>query len=73
LPADRPAVGPVQSLAATVGAGEDALARRSAATPKADAAASEALVQHVLVNGGDQPARPNRADDANWRAPPPQP
>lgn len=67
---ERPAIGPIQSLAVGEGEaeGESDLARRAERPPDAGAAPSEALLRHVLVEGGDQPARRNRADDASWRA-----
>ncbi|MBY6241193.1 SGNH family hydrolase [Methylosinus sp. Sm6] len=70
---DRPAIGPIQPLTATVAA-EGELARRNRpAAPPADArgAAARALVDHIYVEGGDQPTHPGRADDFAWpkRAP----
>lgn len=64
---ERPAVGPVQSLTAAV-AGDGELARRSKSSPAGDprAAAARALVEHIFVEGGDQPSQPGRADDFSW-------
>jgi hypothetical protein len=42
------------------------LARRGPATVAPDA---QALARHVFVEGGTQPARPNRADDYSWKPP----
>lgn len=65
---ERPAIGPAQSLTAT--APDEELARR--ATPaqpaNASAAAARALADHVLVQGGEPPAQPNRADNFTYRA-----
>jgi len=70
--ADRPAIGPVQALDAPVAAAGVQLARRSAsdlsAMTEAQDASAKALARHVFVQGGDQPARRNRADDAAWGA-----
>ncbi len=65
---ERPAIGPQQSLTAPA-ATDTELARRAAAAPAADAtaAAARALATHVFVEGGDQPPRPNRADDFTWK------
>lgn len=69
LPA-RPAIGPSQPLGGIAGVATTELAKRAPATPGSDAnAAAQALARHVFVEGGDQPARPNRADDFTWRAP----
>ena len=65
---ERPAIGPAQSLVAT--APEDELARRAKPAQPSDAraAAARALADHVLVQGGEPLARPNRADDFTYRA-----
>jgi hypothetical protein len=42
------------------------LARRAPAAVAPDA---QALARHVFVEGGDQPARANRADDHSWKPP----
>jgi hypothetical protein len=65
---ERPAIGPAQSLLTT--APEDELARpaKPAQPTDASAAAARALADHVLVQGGEPPARPNRADDFTYRA-----
>ncbi len=64
---ERPAIGPVQSLygAPSPGASSE-LARRTPAQAAAGAS-SQALARHVFVKGGDQPPRPNRADDYSWK------
>ncbi len=67
---DRPKVGPVQALSLQPTGGE--LARPAENTAQAGADA-QALARHVFVEGGDQPARPGRADDYSWKAPAPQP
>ncbi|WP_442753579.1 DUF459 domain-containing protein [Methylocystis sp. JAN1] len=63
---ERPAIGPVQSLTGAAAAQGSELARRAsvATPPGADA---QALARHVFVEGGDQPPRPNRADDYSWK------
>lgn len=70
--ADRPAIGPVQALGAPVAAAGVQLARRSASDlssmTEAQDPSAKALARHVFVQGGDQPARRNRADDAAWGA-----
>lgn len=66
---ERPAVGPVQPLTATVAAGDGELAKRGKPTPAAGdphAAAARALVEHIFIEGGDQPSQPGRADDFSW-------
>jgi hypothetical protein len=64
---ERPAIGPVQNLTGAAGqAGASELARRAPATTPADAD-SQALARHVFLKGGDQPSRPNRADDYSWK------
>ncbi len=63
---ERPAIGAVQSLDAAIGGAAELARRAPAAAAGADAA--KALAQHVFVEGGDQPSRPNRADDYSWRA-----
>lgn len=71
--ADRPAIGPVQALGAPPVVAGAQLARRTAteAAALADAqdASAKALARHIFVQGGDQPAQKNRADDATWIAP----
>ncbi|MBG0811379.1 DUF459 domain-containing protein [Methylosinus sp. H3A] len=66
---DRPAIGPLQSLTTTVAA-DGELARRgkspSSAGEEARAAAARALVDHIFVEGGEQPSQPGRADDFSW-------
>jgi hypothetical protein len=49
--------------------GSQELARRGkqAAPAEPSAIAARALADHVFIEGGDQPARPNRADDFSWR------
>lgn len=62
---ERPDVGPVQSLnGVSDGSGAAELARRA---PASAAPAAQALARHVFVEGGDQPIRPNRADDYSWK------
>ena len=66
---ERPAIGPVQSLTAAAAAdGELARRSRRPATPPADShgSAARALVDHIYVEGGDQPTHPGRADDFSW-------
>lgn len=64
---ERPAIGPVQTLTgAPAPGGASELARRASAAPPAGADA-QALARHVFVEGGDQPPRPNRADDQSWK------
>lgn len=63
---DRPAVGRVQALSLQPTGGELA---RPAATATTGGADAQALARHVFVEGGDQPARPGRADDYSWKAP----
>lgn len=64
---ERPAIGPVQTLTGAPAPGSASeLARRAAAPPPAGADA-QALARHVFVEGGDQPPRPNRADDQSWK------
>lgn len=68
--ADRPAIGPAQPLGSPriVAGGE--LARKSGdPLPDGGDAAARALAHHVFVQGGDQSARKNRADDFTWKAP----
>lgn len=68
---ERPAIGPVQALGGPpAGGGELARAAPAPTTASADA---QALARHVFVEGGDQPARANRADDYLWKEPAPQP
>jgi len=66
---DRPAIGPLQSLTTTVAA-DGELARRlkspSSAGEEARAAAARALVDHIFLEGGEQPSQPGRADDFSW-------
>jgi len=76
LPAERPAIGAPQPLNAAVAAPSDELARRSGAKDARDKTApiEKAVAAHVFFEGGDQPARPGRADDFTMRpaAPPAQ-
>lgn len=74
LPPERPAIGPTQALTGTA-AGADDLARRDKAHPREPTGASveRAVAEHVFVEGGDQPARPGRADDFSAPAKTPQP
>lgn len=67
---ERPAIGPVQALSGPPAQGGAELARpaQKASAPVAD---TQALARHVFVDGGDQPSRPNRADDSSWKAPAP--
>jgi hypothetical protein len=68
---ERPDIGPVQSLYdAPAPGGASELARRSPAPAPAGADA-QALARHVFFKGGDQPPRPNRADDYSWKPPAP--
>ena len=68
---ERPANGPVQTLTgAPASGGAPELARRAPAPASAPAPAgadAQALARHVFVEGGDQPPRPNRADDYSWK------
>lgn len=67
---DRPAIGAVQPLGGPPsGSGDLARPAPKPATASAD---SQALARHVFVEGGDQPARANRADDYYWKDPAPQ-
>jgi hypothetical protein len=66
---ERPAIGPAQPLTASTAAEGAELARRSRPRPSSDdarAAAAKALVDHIYVEGGDQPTHPGRADDFSW-------
>ncbi|CAN2532632.1 hypothetical+protein [Methylocapsa aurea] len=66
---DRPAIGPLQSLTTAIVATDGELARRgksSAPGEEARAAAARALVDHIYVEGGEQPSQPGRADDFSW-------
>jgi hypothetical protein len=64
---ERPAIGPIQTLTGPPSGTEAAeLARRAPAAVAPDA---QALARHVFVEGGDQPARANRADDHSWKPP----
>jgi hypothetical protein len=65
LPAERPALGQVQSLSAVGGAERgDELAARATKPAKAGAQPIEqAVAAHVLVEGREQPTHPGRADD----------
>ncbi|WP_363348145.1 SGNH family hydrolase [Methylocystis echinoides] len=65
---ERPAIGPVQTLSGSAAAASAELARPAPKTG-ASGADAQALARHVFVDGGDQPSRPNRADDSSWRAP----
>ncbi len=64
LPPQRPAIGPTQLLTGPPGGGQD-LARRDKPGPRPATAipVERAVAEHVFVEGGDQPARPGRADD----------
>ncbi|TDX63430.1 hypothetical protein EDE12_10768 [Methylosinus sp. sav-2] len=69
LPADRPAIGQTQSLTSAAVAADGELARRvksPSTTGEAQAAAARALVDHIFVEGGEQPSQPGRADDFSW-------
>jgi hypothetical protein len=67
--ADRPAIGPVQSLELPRNVAGGELARKSGdPLPDGGDAAARALAHHVFVQGGDQSARKNRADDFTWKA-----
>ncbi len=66
---DRPAIGPVQTLSGLPASGGAELARPHKASDSG--AGAQALTRHVFVDGGDQPPRPNRADDSSWKAPQP--
>ncbi len=69
--AERPAIGPVQTLGPPTVASGGELARKSSdPLPDGGDAAAKALARHVFVQGGDQTARQNRADDYSWKAPP---
>ncbi len=61
LPKERAAVGPLQPLTRTRSEAEELARRRPPGED--DGSAQRALAQHVFVEGGDQPARPGRADD----------
>lgn len=67
---DRPAIGPLQSLTASAIAADGELARRrkspAANGEEARATAARALVDHIYVEGGEQPSQPGRADDFSW-------
>jgi len=63
---ERPAIGPIQPLSGPPSGGGD-LARRTQ-KPAQGAADAQALARHVFVDGGDQPARANRADDFSWKS-----
>jgi hypothetical protein len=66
---ERPAIGPAQPLTAPAAAEGAELARRGRPGPSSDgghAAAAKALVDHIYVEGGDQPTHPGRADDFSW-------
>jgi hypothetical protein len=65
---DRPAIGPVQVLTGAPAPGGAELARPKQQANESGAGA-QALARHVFVDGGDQPSRPNRADDTSWQAP----
>jgi hypothetical protein len=69
--AERPAIGPVQPLGPpTVPSGGELARKSSDPLPDGGDAAAKALARHVFVQGGDQTARQNRADDYSWKAPP---
>ena len=64
---ERPAIGPIQSLNSYVDAPGE-LAKKSAdAGSSTSEDPARALARHVFVQGGDQPARKNRADDDSWK------
>ena len=67
--AERPAIGPIQALGSPrVDVGGE-LARKSGdPLPDGGDPAARALAHHVFVQGGDQSARKNRADDFSWKA-----
>ncbi|MGJ0505844.1 MAG: SGNH/GDSL hydrolase family protein [Methylocystis sp.] len=67
---DRPAIGPVQTLSGAGSAGGELA--RPAPKSASSGADAQALARHVFVEGGDQPARANRADDYSWKSPAPQ-
>ena len=66
---DRPAIGPIQALSGPPSGGGEL----AGPAPKASVsdAGAQALARHVFVEGGDQPPRPNRADDYSWKPPAP--
>ena len=66
---DRPAIGLVQPLTPQRITAGGELARKSGDDPLPEGgdAAARALAHHVFVQGGDQSARRNRADDFSWR------
>ncbi len=69
LPADRPAIGQTQPLTGAALAADGELARRvksPSTTEATQAAAARALVDHIFVEGGEQPSQPGRADDFSW-------
>jgi uncharacterized protein len=74
LPPQRPAIGPTQLLTGPPGGGQD-LARRDKPGPRqaTPVSAERAVAEHVFVEGGDQPARPGRADDFSLAPKAPQP
>jgi hypothetical protein len=74
LPPQRPAIGPTQLLTGPPGGGQD-LARRDKPNPRQPppVSAERAVVEHVFVEGGEQPARPGRADDFSLPPKAPQP
>ena len=68
--AERPAIGPVQTLGPpAVPAGGELARKSNDPLPDGGDAAAKALARHVFVQGGDQTARQNRADDFSWKAP----
>ena len=68
--ADRPAIGPVQPLGPPPISSGGELARKSGdPLPDGGDPAARALARHVFVQGGDQSARKNRADDLSWKTP----
>ncbi|HXY59501.1 MAG TPA: SGNH family hydrolase [Methylocystis sp.] len=71
LPDARPAIGAKQQLT-SFAPGSDELAARANSARRAGAEDSpeRALAKHVLIEGGDQPARRGRADDFSYRAAP---
>ena len=68
--AERPAIGPVQTLGPpAVPAGGELARKSSDPLPDGGDAAAKALARHVFIQGGDQTARQNRADDYSWKPP----
>lgn len=68
--AERPAIGPIQTLGPpTITAGGELARKSSDPLPDGGDAAAKALARHVFIQGGDQTMRQNRADDFSWKAP----